>query len=133
MSKERRGRLGKLVEGIRHAFSTESPHGELTDEDHSLLSRLAAKIVGRKMATPALLFLRSLRPLGYVGGQALAFLRPFLTPLFNKADYDRMTAILERREGVGALIAAIEAAAGDKKGGKAGKDKKAGEQEEEAK
>ena len=32
-----------------------------------------------------------------------------------------------------ALIAAIEAAAGDKKGGKDGKDRKAGEQEEEAK
>ena len=130
MSKARRRGLGKLVEGLRHAFSTESPHGELTEEDQRLLSRLAAKIVGRKMATPALLFLRSLRPLGYMGGQALAFLRPFLTPLFNKPDYDRMTAILERREGVAALVAAIEAAV---EGKKAGKDKKAGEEEDQAK
>jgi len=65
------------------------------------------------MAAPATLFLDSLRPLNYIGSQALIFLRPFLTPLFNVAQYDRLTEILERREGLAALVEAIEAAEAD--------------------
>ena len=58
----------------------------------------------------AVLFLGSVRPLNSIGSQALVFLRPFLSGPFNGADYDRMTAILDRREGIGALVEAIEAA-----------------------
>jgi hypothetical protein len=89
------------------------PHGQLDEEDHALLERLAGAIARRRMAAPAILFLESLRPLNYVGGQAMAFLRPFLTPLFSPSDYERLTAILERREGLDALATAIESAAAD--------------------
>lgn len=95
---------------MRNAFSLQGPHGELTEADHELLDRLAGAIVIRGMAVPALLFLGSVRPLSSLGSQALVFLRPFLTPLLKPADYDRTAAILERREGVGLLVEAIEAA-----------------------
>ena len=82
----------------------------MTADDAKLLARLAERIVSRRMAMPAALFLRSIGPLNSIGSQALVFLRPFLTPLFNPADYDRVTKILDRREGIDALVEAIEAA-----------------------
>ena len=102
-------RMQKFRRGLRNAFSLESPHGPLTDEDRRLLGRLAEKIVARQMATPAVLFLSSIRPLNAIGSQAMVFLRPFVSGLLNQADYDRMTEIVDRREGIAALIDAIEA------------------------
>jgi len=96
--------------GLRHAFALRSPLGPLNREDHALLSKLADAVVRRRMAAPAILFLGSLRPLGYMGSQAMVFLRPFATLLFKPSDYERLTAILERREGIDALLNAIEAA-----------------------
>ena len=74
------------------------------------MRRLALAIVARRMGAPAVLFLSSLRPLNFVGSQAMLFLKPFLTPLFNTHQYERLAAILERREGISALIEAIETA-----------------------
>jgi len=107
--KAERPRLRRALDGIRHAFALQGPHGPLTEPDRELLARLAGRIVGRGMAMPALLFLRSIRPVNLIGSQAMMFLRPFLTPFFNQADYDRVVAILERREGIGALVDAIQA------------------------
>lgn len=111
MSRAKSLRVARLVEGLRHAFAVEGPLGRLTDEDRALLAKLAAKVVARQMAAPAILFLEGLRPLNYVGSQALHFLRPFLEPFFKPADTKRLAEILERREGLRALVRAIEAAA----------------------
>ncbi len=102
-------RMQKFRRGLRNAFSLESPHGPLTDEDRKLLARLAEKVVARRMAMPAILFLGSVRPLNSISSQAMVFLRPFLAGLLNPADYDRMTEIMDRREGIEALVEAIEA------------------------
>jgi hypothetical protein len=112
VSQVQASRWTRFREGLRHAFALEGPHGPLTDEDHQVLAKLADLVVDRRMATPALLFLNSIRPLNAIGSQAMVFLRPFLTPLFKPADYDRVTKILERREGIAALVEAIEAAEG---------------------
>jgi hypothetical protein len=105
-----RSRWQSFRAGLRHAFALRSPLGPLNQEDHALLSKLAGAIVRRRMAAPAILFLGSLRPLGYMGSQAMVFLRPFATLLFKPSDYERLAAILERREGIDALLNAIEAA-----------------------
>jgi hypothetical protein len=104
-----KGRMQKFRRGLRNAFSLESPHGPLSEQDRKLLARLAEKIVARRMAAPSILFLGSVRPLNSIGSQAMVFLRPFLSGLLNPADYDRMTEIVDRREGIGALMDAIEA------------------------
>jgi hypothetical protein len=112
--------LRKLRQGLRHAFSLEGPYGPLTDRDRRLLERLAHAIVIRGMGTPAILFLGSVRPLNSIGSQAMVFLRPFLTPLlFNQEDYDGVAAILERREGIDALMDAIEEEQGLERGRRA--------------
>ena len=116
MSNTRWSRLTRVVAGLRHAFAVNT-HGPLTEADRKLLARLAMAIVLRRMTGPAILFLESLRPLNYIGSQAMTFLRPFLTPLFNRADYKRLAAVLERREGLRNLVEAIEDAAAKQPGG----------------
>jgi len=98
-----------LTVWLRHAFSLKSPHGEFTEEDHRLIRRLARTIDRRGMSAPAILFLESVRPLNYIGSQAMVFLRPFLTFLFSPQDVERLAQIVERREGIHAIIEAIEA------------------------
>ncbi len=115
MSKARWPRIARLRKSLRHAFSLESPHGPLSDADRELLGRLAQAIARRRLVGPAILFLESLRPLSYVGSQAMVFLRPFLTPLFDPASYERLAEILERREGIEELVQAIERVADEKK------------------
>ena len=88
----------------------ESPFGPLTEADRELLGHIALAIARRRMVGPAILFLESLRPLSYIGSQAMLFLRPFLTPLLNAERYDRLAEILERREGIEELVKAIEQA-----------------------
>lgn len=75
-----------------------------------MLKRVARYIEKRKLSAPALLVLGSLGPLNYVGSQALFFLRPFLGHLFPADRYLTFTRILERREGVAALMQEIESA-----------------------
>lgn len=113
MPKPRWPRIDSFLAGLRHAFALGTP---LSEADRKLLARLAAAIVLRRMAGPAVLFLTSLRPLNFVGSQAMHFLRPFLTPLLNPRDYRRLAGILERREGLAALVAAIEAAVARRSG-----------------
>ncbi len=101
------------MDGLRHAFSLESPHGPLTAEDRQLLTRLASWVVKRRLRLPAVLFLHSAKPLNYVGSQAMVFFRRFADVIFNPDEYDRVAQILERREGIDALIDAIETAGVD--------------------
>jgi hypothetical protein len=106
--------LGKLKMGLRNAFSLQSPYGPLSDEDRQVLGKIAGAIVKRGMAMPAVLFLSAHRPLNAIGSQAMVFLRPFVTMLIKQADYDRLTEIVDRREGICALIDAIEALQAEK-------------------
>jgi len=102
-------RLGRIKAGLKHAFAVKGPHGPLDAADRELLDRVARAIHRRGMAQPAILFLGSVGPLNYIGSQAMVFLRPFLTLLFSEKEYGRFTEIMERREGPGALVDAIEA------------------------
>jgi hypothetical protein len=106
--------LEKLKTGWRNAFSLQSPYGPLTDEDRQLLGKIADAIVKCGMSMPAVLFLAGNRPLNGIGSQAMVFLRPFVTMLIKQADYDRLTEIVDRREGIGALIDEIEARQAEK-------------------
>ncbi len=95
----------KVRAGLAHAFAT-GPGRAFSAEDVALLARLADRIVARRMAEPAILFLETLRPLNYMGSQALVFLEPFVRP--QSPDYRRLAEILESRAAIGELVAAIE-------------------------
>mgnify|MGYP001562322087 CR=1 FL=1 len=91
---------------MAHAFAVK---GEpLSIEDEALLDRLAAEVAKRRMQAPAILFLESVKPLNFVGSQALVFLQPLVGALFSTVQWERVTAILERREALELLIRRIE-------------------------
>ena len=60
------------------------------------------------MTVPAILFLESVKPLSFVGSQAMYFFEPMVRALFALPDYERVAALMERRESVEALLLAIE-------------------------
>lgn len=96
----------KARAGLAHAFAIGTDRG-FSAEDQALLARLADAIVARRMGAPATLFLESLRPLNFMGSQALVFLEPFVRP--RTPDYRRLAELLESRAAIGKLVEAIEA------------------------
>jgi hypothetical protein len=86
----------------------QSGTGELTEEQAAILHRLAAKVIEWKMTVPAIMFLESVKPLNYIGAQALVFFEPFVQTLFNFKDYDTFREMMENRENVERLLLKIE-------------------------
>ena len=102
-------RLQALKTAVRHAFAIK-PEGEpLTADDQALLDRVAAAVVSRRMAGPALLFLESAGPMNFLGSQALYFLTPILDLACDTREIERAAALLERRDAIPQLIDLIEA------------------------
>jgi hypothetical protein len=85
---------------------------ELSDEDRQLLDRVADALGRRRLATPALFFLESVRPLSFVASQAMAFFRPIVDVVVRSPDtWDRVAALLARRGAVELLLRRLEARA----------------------
>jgi len=77
-----------------------------------IMDRLAGKIVERRLATPAILFLESIKPLSFLGNQALIFFQPIVQSIVNFKSYDEIAGILEDRENLEYLLTKIEALEG---------------------
>lgn len=69
---------------------------------------MAERVVALRMTVPAILTLESVKPLSFVGSQALYFFEPMVRALFAVPEYERFAAMMERRENVEALLVAIE-------------------------
>jgi hypothetical protein len=81
---------------------------ELGPEDEALLRGLARRVAHYQMEVPAVLFLESIRPLNFVGSQALAFFEPMVLALFHWPGYERFTRLMQHRENVQRLTRYIE-------------------------
>jgi len=73
-----------------------------------LLEKLATGIVGRRLTAPAIAFLESIKPLNFIGSQAMLFFRPIVGAIFPTSVYDKIEKILEKRCGIERLLSAIE-------------------------
>lgn len=73
-----------------------------------IMRRLAAKVVEWQMTVPAILFLESVKPLNYIGAQAMVFFEPMVQSLFNLKDYDTFRIMMEKRENIELLLLKIE-------------------------
>jgi len=98
--------IKKIIEGFKHAFATEGV--KLEDCDTDLISKLADIVVRRNMSVPAIMLLESVRPLNFVGSQAMVFFKPIISRFFTSAEYDKLATILEKREVIDLLIKEIE-------------------------
>jgi hypothetical protein len=101
-------RWNRLRAEFAHAFALRPTRGDFTQEEIALLEKVAAGIVRRGMADPAVLFLESLAPLNFLGGQVLHGLAPFLELVCDPAELDRLASVLERRESIERLSMLIQ-------------------------
>jgi hypothetical protein len=99
--------------------------GGRSPEDERLLDRLAEFAVARRMTVPAILFLESVKPLSFLGSQALYFFEPMVRALFTVPEYERFAALMERRENIEVLLVKIEEK--DEKARRAERERKAQE------
>ena len=83
--------------------------GPLPEEEQAVLDKLAKKVVEKSMTVPAIVFLESVKPLNFVGSQAMVFFEPIVQSLFNLRDYDTLRTALEKRQTLEILIQKIEA------------------------
>lgn len=109
-----RTRTDRFRRWLAHAFATGDPAAADEAADHALLARVAAWIAARRLTAPAILFLESYRPLGYLGSQALAMTEPFvdmalgafpgLSRHLSRRDYARFITLLEQRQTIATLL-----------------------------
>ncbi len=73
-----------------------------------LFEKIAKKIVEREMTVPAIMLLEMVKPLSFLGSQALVFLNPIVSLVVSSGDYYRFVRLLEERENIEKLAVAIE-------------------------
>lgn len=81
---------------------------EFSEDERALVDRVAKKVIEWKMAIPAIMTLESMKPLNFIGAQAMVFFEPIVQSLLNLKDYDTFRTMLERRESVEFLLLRIE-------------------------
>ena len=101
-------RLQNLADALKVAFAVRDAEEPLALEDVDLLDRVAAAVVARGMAGPAILFLESVGPMNFLGSQALHFFAPILNLACETREIERAAFLLERRDAIPRLIALIE-------------------------
>ncbi|HEV8481165.1 MAG TPA: hypothetical protein VGR66_10265 [Candidatus Eisenbacteria bacterium] len=83
----------------------------LREEDEALLVKVAERVARLHMEMPAVLFLETVRPLSFVGSQAMVFFQPFAQAIFPWTQYERFTELMADRENLERLTRLIEAEA----------------------
>ncbi len=84
------------------------PLTELQDQAVDRVARLAVRF---GLTVPAILLLESVRPMSFVGSQAMLALSPFVNVLGSRAEWDALQTLLEDRRGIEVVIRRIEEAA----------------------
>ncbi len=95
-----------------HSSSSPKPAADdpnITAEEDEVLDKVARKVVEWRMAVPAIIFLESVKPLNYIGSQAMVFFEPVVQTVFTIKDYDTFRAALEKRKSIERLLQHIEA------------------------
>ncbi len=95
------------------------PGDEDTEKQREALARLADLAVERRMGTPAIFMLESVKPLSFIGGQALIFFEPLIEAFCTPGDYRLIAEALQDRDNIEWLIQRLEA--GEEQRGQEGK------------
>jgi hypothetical protein len=81
------------------------PLTELQDQAVEKVARLTVRF---GLTTPAILFLESMKPMSFVGSQAMLAFSPFVNVLASRAEWDALQSLLEDRRGIEVVIRRIE-------------------------
>jgi hypothetical protein len=83
---------------------------QVSADDLAMLDELADAIVRRRLGTPALFFLESMRPLGFIGSQLMIVLRPLVAVAWpDPRRWDQVQRVLEVRGATELLCRRLEA------------------------
>lgn len=94
---------------LAHAFAVRGDEADApTELEESVADSICREITVRKLTTPALVFLESVRPLNYVSSQLMHFFSPLVACLCQPQKYDAFARFLERRESVDYLCRRLE-------------------------
>lgn len=103
-------RWSRLKASMRQAFHVDPPGpAKPTPQEAEVVEKIAAEVVKRRMAQPALLFLESSRPLAGVGAATMHFLQPFASVVVAPTLWATLAGFLERSGSVEYLCLRIEA------------------------
>lgn len=83
---------------------------KFTAQEEELLDRISVAVVRRRLEIPAIFMLEAVKPLGFIGSQAMHFFAPMVGALYQGPLWDRTAHLLEKRASIEALIVRIEAA-----------------------
>lgn len=98
----------KSAFGTGEEFQYVSPE-EIPEERRQEIIRVLAKaIVERRLTAPAVFFLESMKPLSFVGSQAMIFLQPVIQAIFPFRSYNEFSVMMEDRKNVEELICEME-------------------------
>jgi hypothetical protein len=100
----------RFIDTLKHAFAVEAAEEPFQPEDIALMEKLAQAVVKRQLATMAVMTLETVRPLNFLGSQAMVFFQPIISMVFSTEEYERFSRILERRQSIPMLIETIEKA-----------------------
>ena len=68
-------------------------NNSLNIEDKDFLTKLAQEVKSRRLTTPAIFFLEMMRPLNFVGSQAMVFFGPIISALVQTDGYYKAAEI----------------------------------------
>lgn len=82
---------------------------EVPEERRQEIIRVLAKaLVERRLTAPAIFFLETVKPLSFVGSQAMIFLQPIIQAIFPFRSYNEFSVMMEDRKNVEELICEME-------------------------
>jgi hypothetical protein len=114
--------MSRFTDFFKNAFSVENEDPDIYAEEDipqerkaELIAKFAQEIVDRRLAVPAIMFLETVKPLSFLGSQAMIFFEPIIQSVFAFRSYREIYLIMEKRENVEVLLQEIERREGEKK------------------
>ncbi len=86
---------GALLLRKERAGSPGSRPADLSPDDDRFLGAVACRIRGRRLAPAVSLWLESVRPLSFLGAQAMHFFTPFVRIFCCGNDWSRLAGLME--------------------------------------
>ena len=97
------------MQWLKHAFAVDKPGpAEPTPAQRPAVERVCREIVRRRLSTPALFALEMVRPLNYVGAQAMHVFAPFVSVLTESRWHREFASFLEHRGSIEFICRRIE-------------------------
>jgi len=107
--------MSKFTNFFKNAFSTQSENTAFYSETDipaqrktELIGKFAQEIVDRRLSVPAIMFIETVKPLSFLGSQAMVFFEPIIQSVFAFRSYREIYLLLENRENLETLMQEIE-------------------------